>query len=62
MIAAFEPLVNDAYLPDNWPKFYLTYQILTLFVYALALIGLLYTRLDKPERPFALPPQPVTAD
>ena len=61
LIAAVEPLVNEAYLPDNWPKFYLTYQILPLFVYALALIGLLYDRLAKPERPFVLTPQPVTA-
>lgn len=60
VIAAIEPLFNDTYLPDNWPKFYLTYQILPLFVYALALIGLLYSRLVKPERPFLLPPQPVT--
>ena len=62
LIAAIEPLFNDAYLPDNWPKFYLTYQILPLFVYALALIGLLYSRFDKTERPSLLihTPQPVT--
>lgn len=62
VIAAIEPLFNDAYLPDNWPKFYLTYQILPLFVYALALIGLFYSRFDKTGR-LSLPihpPQPVT--
>ncbi|TAE24112.1 MAG: AraC family transcriptional regulator [Cytophagales bacterium] len=64
VIAAIEPLVNDAYLPDNWPKFYLTHQILPLFVYALALIGLVYGWLVKPERPTApiTPPPPVTPD
>lgn len=62
VIAAIEPLVNDAYLPANWPKFYLTYQILPLFVYALALIGLFYSRFGKTERSILPipPPQPVT--
>lgn len=61
VIAAIEPLINQTYLPTNWPKFYLTYQVLPVFVYALALIGLLYNRLAKPERASAQPLLPVTA-
>ncbi|NEU70403.1 helix-turn-helix domain-containing protein [Spirosoma agri] len=61
VIAVIEPLFNHAYLPDNWPKFYLTYQVLPLFVYALALIGLLYGRFGKTERlSSTLTQQPVT--
>jgi len=59
-IAVVEPLVNQAYLPPRWPRFYLTSQILPVFVYVLALIGLLYDRLQKIEKAGRL--LPVSAD
>lgn len=63
IIATVEPLVNEAYLPENWPKFYLTYQILPVFVYALALIGLFANWLAKGEtKAVPTPVQPVTPD
>ncbi len=49
-VATIDPLVNQFYLPPNWPKFYLTAQLLPFFVYTLALLGFINPRLPKPER------------
>ncbi len=54
-LATVDPLINHLYLPPQWPKFYLTAQILPVFVYALALIGLLYGRFQKVARPTPTP-------
>jgi AraC-like DNA-binding protein len=55
IIAAIDPLLNHLYTPPRWPKFYLTALALPLFVYVLALIGLLYDRLQKPRQAANLP-------
>ncbi len=55
VLAAIDPLINHLYLPLQWPKFYLTAQILPVFVYALALIGLLSGRFQKVARPAPTP-------
>lgn len=62
VIAVIDPLLNHLYTPPYWPKFYLTTQILPLFVYALALIGLLVDRLQKIERERTSQPVNVTTD
>lgn len=59
-VAAVDPLVNQLYTPSGWPRFYLTTLILPIFVYALALVGLLHDRVQKTARSIAMPS--VTAD
>lgn len=62
VIAAIDPIFNHLYTPPYWPKFYLTTQILPMFVYALALIGLLMDRLQKIEQERTSQPVNVTTD
>ena len=58
IVASVDPPINQLYIPARWPKFYLTAQVLPIFGYALALIGLLYNKMQKVDRPL----MPVTPD
>ncbi len=55
VVAVIDPLLNHWYIPPYWPKFYLTTLILPLFVYALALIGLFYDRIQTVRPVSSLP-------